>query len=257
MNTNNNQSDAIKEFKIIEGAINESEGIFLYNITKENYIILDGTWLAIWLLKSEDYYFVEINKNSRDINFEIKSWVSRYKVSIILNNEIICNWENSNKIISSYSINKLEQQKILYIDLDNVVVDFESAISLLEEEVLNKYKWRLDEVPWFFSIMKPIKHSVQTIEKLNSKFNIFFLSTAPWENFSAWSDKLLWIKQYFPIIWYKRLILSHHKNLNSWDYLIDDRTSNGAGLFLWEHIQFWCDWFITWQDVDNYLSTKY
>lgn len=54
------------------------------------------------------------------------------------------------------------------------------------------------------------------------------LSTAPWHNPSAWSDKVKWIQHYFGeekgSALYKRLILSHHKNLNQGDYLIDDRT---------------------------------
>ena len=56
------------------------------------------------------------------------------------------------------------------------------------------------------------------------KYHIYALSTAPWHNPSAWSDKVKWIQRYFGeekgSALYKRLILSHHKNLNQGDYLL-------------------------------------
>tara|TARA_B100000768_G_C11071672_1_gene286857 strand:- start:172 stop:372 length:201 start_codon:yes stop_codon:yes gene_type:complete len=59
---------------------------------------------------------------------------------------------------------------------------------------------------------------------------------------SSWKDKIDWIHKYFgkekEILLYKRLILSHYKNLNQADYLIDDRKTNGAGEFKGEFIRF-------------------
>jgi 5'(3')-deoxyribonucleotidase len=80
------------------------------------------------------------------------------------------------------------------------------------------------------------------------------LSTAPWDNPSAWTDNLLWIKQYLGSSAYKRLILSHHKNLNYGYYLIDDRTKNGADRFAGERIHFGTASFPDWKAVMNYLN---
>ena len=44
-------------------------------------------------------------------------------------------------------------KKILYIDLDNTLVDFQSGIDACTQEELEKYK--VDEVPGIFSRMKP------------------------------------------------------------------------------------------------------
>jgi len=52
---------------------------------------------------------------------------------------------------------------------------------------------------------------------------------------------------------YKRLILSHNKHLNIGDYLIDDRTANGAGQFRGEHIHFGSEKFPDWKAVLSYL----
>lgn len=54
---------------------------------------------------------------------------------------------------------------------------------------------------------------------------------SPWYNPSAWSDKLEWVKKYLGEVAYKRLILTHHKNLNKGDRLIDDSTKRGASEF--------------------------
>ena len=54
---------------------------------------------------------------------------------------------------------------------------------------------------------------------------------------------------------YKRLILTHHKNLNLGDYLVDDRTKNGADRFRGEHILFGSPQFPDWLAVTAYLRS--
>ena len=146
--------------------------------------------------------------------------------------------------------------KILYIDMDNVLVDFPSAFPHLDSDTLEKFKDNLDEVEGIFSLMTPIPKAIESVKFLSKHFDIYILSTAPWENPSAWSDKLLWIKKYLPEIGYKRLILSHNKHLNAGDYLIDDRTKNGVDRFKGEHIYFGNGQIKDWNDVLDYLCEK-
>ena len=47
----------------------------------------------------------------------------------------------------------MNKKKILYIDMDNVLVDFQSGIDQLDEETKKKYDGNLDEVPGIFSLM--------------------------------------------------------------------------------------------------------
>ena len=101
--------------------------------------------------------------------------------------------------------------------------------------------------------MKPLRGALEAFRKLSQKYDTYILSTAPWNNPTAWSDKLLWVKRYLGKYAYKRLILSHNKNLNFGDYLIDDRLANGAGDFKGELIQFGSEKFKTWEDVLDYL----
>lgn len=139
--------------------------------------------------------------------------------------------------------------------MDNVIVDFPSAFSKIEKDVFDKYEYK-DDIPNIFSLMEPMSGAVEGFKKLADVFDAYILSTAPWANPSAWSDKLEWVKKYLGEHAYKRLILTHHKNLNKGDYLIDDRTKNGASEFEGEFIHFGSEKFMNWDSVLKYLLPK-
>jgi len=128
--------------------------------------------------------------------------------------------------------------KIVYIDMDGVLVDFQSGIDSLSDNEKEIYEGRYDEVPGIFSKMMPKDGALKAFEKLSNSFEVYILSTAPWDNPSAWTDKLLWVKKYLGTQAHKKLILSHNKHLNAGDFLIDDRIANGADRFRGEHIYF-------------------
>ena len=145
--------------------------------------------------------------------------------------------------------------KIVYIDMDNVLVDFPSGIDRLETATAMEYEGRLDEVPGIFSLMDPMPGAIEAYNSIASVYDTYILSTAPWANPTAWSDKIEWVHQHlgFNGAAHKRLILSHHKHLNMGDYLIDDRPANGADKFTGEWIHFGQDPFSDWQAVTDYL----
>ena len=146
--------------------------------------------------------------------------------------------------------------RVLYVDLDNVLVDFPSARSRLAPETWVRYDGRRDEIPGIFSLMDPIPHAIEAYRELAALFDAYVLSTAPWGNPSAWSDKLVWVKRHLGETVYKRLILTHHKDLNRGDFLIDDRTKNGADKFQGKHILFGSPQFPDWPSVVRYLRRK-
>jgi len=143
--------------------------------------------------------------------------------------------------------------KILYIDMDNVLVDFPTGIARITDKQREEFDGRLDEVPGIFSLMDPMPSAIDSFHILASNFDTYILSTAPWENHTAWSDKVNWVKKYLGAPAYKRLILSHNKHLNAGDYLIDDRLKNGADRFKGEHIHFGTKKFPDWKSVCAYL----
>ena len=137
--------------------------------------------------------------------------------------------------------------------MDNVLVDFPTGIARITDSQRAEYEGRYDEVPGIFSLMDPLEGAIEAFHQLSAKYDTYILSTAPWENHTAWSDKLIWVKKHLGEPAYKRLILSHHKNLNAGDYLIDDRLKNGADRFAGEHIHFKTDGFPDWKSVCDYL----
>ena len=104
-----------------------------------------------------------------------------------------------------------------------------------------------------FGLMDPMEGAIEAYELLSEHFDMYILSTSPWGNDTAASDKVRWVKKYLGEVAYKRLILSHHKNLNKGDIIIDDRTKNGVDKFEGEHIHFGTDSFPDWKIVCDYL----
>ena len=145
--------------------------------------------------------------------------------------------------------------KRVYIDMDNVLVDFKSGIARLDESIRKQYPdEKLDEVPGIFALMDPMPGAIEAVHRLAEKYDVYILSTAPWKNPSAWADKVAWVTKYLNDVLEKRLILSHQKDLLKGDYLIDDSHKHGADTFEGEWIQFGRDPFPDWPAVLAYLG---
>lgn len=147
----------------------------------------------------------------------------------------------------------MERKKILYFDMDGVLVDFQSGINRLRPETIKEYEGRLDDVPGIFGLMDPKPGAIEAVGKLAGLYDVYILSTSPWKNPSAWADKLRFVQKYFPVVFHKRLILSHHKELLKGDYLIDDRPNHGADAFEGEWIQLGSERFPDWDSILGYL----
>lgn len=111
--------------------------------------------------------------------------------------------------------------------------------------------------------MPPLPGAIEAVKVLDEHFELYVLSTAPWDNPSAWQHKIEWIRKHFgasrpsptePSPFYKKVILSHHKHLNQGAYLIDDRAANGASDFDGEWIRFASDVYPDWESVVAHLT---
>jgi 5'-nucleotidase len=122
-------------------------------------------------------------------------------------------------------------KQIVYVDMDGVLVDFQSGIDRLADDAQAQYDGHYDDAPGIFALMDPKPDAIASYRELAGLFETYILSTSPWKNPSAWSDKVLWVQRYLGDVAHKRLILTHHKNLNAGDYLIDDRSNHGAESF--------------------------
>ena len=57
-------------------------------------------------------------------------------------------------------------------------------------QTLAEYAGREDDIPGIFGLMEPMPGAVESFLELAERFDVYVLSTAPWENPTAWSDKL-------------------------------------------------------------------
>lgn len=160
-------------------------------------------------------------------------------------------------------------KEIIFFDMDNVLVDFQSGLDRIAPEVMAKYgddgtgKPHYDDIPGLFSLMAPMPGAIDAVKKMaeSERFELYILSTAPWDNPSSWSDKLQWVKKHLDSnrpdgIFYKRLVLSHHKNLCAHNdaWLIDDRIAHGSEKFGEHFIHFGSERFPDWNAVLSHFN---
>lgn len=144
-------------------------------------------------------------------------------------------------------------RKRIYFDMDGVIVDFASGVAKLTDEEREQYKNNIDEAPGLFALMDPIPGAIEAVQLLAKRYDVYILSTAPWNNPTAASDKVEWVKKHLNGVFHKRVIITHHKELLIGDYLIDDRGKNGASEFKGEWIHFGSEQFPDWDAVLQHL----
>jgi len=159
-------------------------------------------------------------------------------------------------------------KKVLYVDMDETVANFkERMIELFPftEHIFNEEETYENGViiedcmfksPRMFRDLEPIEGAVESVLRLSEFYDIYFLSTPFWEVPESFMDKRHWLEEHFGDMCYKRLILSHRKDLSMGSYLIDDRLANGSEKFTGEHIHFDTKEFPNWEVVEAYLMAK-
>ena len=139
------------------------------------------------------------------------------------------------------------KKKIVYIDMDGVLVDFGKAIEdwfISHPHLEERYKTFPDHIQGLFRIAPPMKGAIEAVKKLyeSGKYELMIATSAPWGNPQSNSDKRFWIEDYFGDMFHKKMFITHRKDLLIGDYLIDDRVKNGAGEFSGELLRFGLDW---------------
>jgi len=157
----------------------------------------------------------------------------------------------------------MRNKKLLYLDMDGVVADFEKSVELLQPGIFNLPEEirgiSIDKIceknPDVFLHLEPIKDSIEHVHKLfdSNLFDIYFLSTPMWIVPSSFTDKRIWIEKHFDHKCLKRLILLHRKDLNLGDFLVDDRLTNGSESFTGYHIHFGTELFPDWKTTYDFL----
>jgi len=130
----------------------------------------------------------------------------------------------------------MKTSRVILVDMDGVIVDYNPTIHGTDNNV-------------DFLSLSPIAGAIEAVRGLISMgHDVFFATTAPWDNPSAWTAKRLWIEANLPEM-KKKIFMTHRKDMLMGGYLIDDRTANGAGEFKGTHIHFGQPGFPDWESV--------
>ena len=151
------------------------------------------------------------------------------------------------------------RRKIVYFDMDGVLVDFKSGLRKLGYPQDDDFPG--DEIEGVFDVMDPMPGALDAVRQLSAVFDVFILSTSPWSNPTALPGKLAWIKRFFggdeSNPFYKQVVFTHRKDLNVGDFLIDDRPEKrGAAQFMGELIHLGGPDFPDWPAVVAYLLER-
>jgi len=133
-------------------------------------------------------------------------------------------------------------KKIIYIDMDGVISDFDKAAK--EGGWTHRPDLKVD-----FRNLELVPGAQDALLRLNQDFDIFIATTPPWSRPDVWGEKREWIGEHFP--WLKRkMVLTHRKDLLIGDILIDDSRWRGQPDFQGDWL-----WFGTAQKVLDWPST--
>ena len=147
--------------------------------------------------------------------------------------------------------------KTIYFDMDGVLVDYAGGIDYASKYELNMVAGELARISGIFARLDPMPGALDAVHALSAKYECHVLSTAPWENSSAWTDKVNWIFKHFGSDinspFFQRINITHDKGMFTGDYLIDDRSKHGVLSFSGEWIEFGSEGFPDWQAVLGYL----
>lgn len=67
----------------------------------------------------------------------------------------------------------IRRKKRVFVDMDNVLVDFQSGLDLQSDEIKKEYEGRLDEIPGLFAEMKPMPGAIEAMHTLQEHFDLY------------------------------------------------------------------------------------
>ncbi len=143
--------------------------------------------------------------------------------------------------------------KLLYIDLDDTLLDFTGAYNKAKKE--NPQQNFPQSQYGFFANLIFKDGAMKAFNELEKYFDIWFLTAPSVKNPLCYTEKRISIEKNFGYDYCKKLIICEDKSLLKGDFLIDDRAfSNKQNLFEGELIHFGSERFPNWDSVVMYLK---
>ena len=142
--------------------------------------------------------------------------------------------------------------KIVYIDMDGVLCDFDSAFT--RDKKAHPDVAYPQSRKGFYTELKPIEGALEAMEVLLDAQNIdpYILTAPSLYNPLSYTEKRLWVEDHLGFEWVKRLIISPDKSLLQGDLLIDDHSEGrGQDRFAGKLIKFGSKTYPNWSAILN------
>ncbi len=146
---------------------------------------------------------------------------------------------------------------VIYIDMDDTIVDFISSYKKVKDETGLEYP---QSKVGFFEELPLIEGARDVILWLDSKdiFDVYILTAPSIKNKHCYTEKAISIENNFGHDMLNKLIISPNKGLNKGNYLIDDYIEGkGQENFEGELITIGSEKFKGWQEIKEYFKQKY
>ncbi len=148
-------------------------------------------------------------------------------------------------------------KEIVYIDMDDVLCDFGGAYRRAKQEspqiIFPQSQYG------FFTKLLPLPGAIESVKSLieSDIYDPYILTAPSIKNPLCYTEKRIWIEQYFGIEFVKKLIISPNKSLFLGRYLIDDNIEGkGQEGFTGEIIHFGSEHFPDWPAVMLFLESN-
>lgn len=151
------------------------------------------------------------------------------------------------------------------MDMDGVIADFDHAIKQYDpshghnnyEASFHKVNSICEQNPYIFHTLNAIDGAVESVKQLFPIYDVYFLTVPMWNLPDSFTGKRIWIHNHFGKDAEQRLILTHRKDLNIGDYLIDDSLRHGVDKFTGRHIHFGSEAFPDWDATLKHMLLEH
>ena len=145
--------------------------------------------------------------------------------------------------------------KIVYVDMDDVLCNYAKAH---QQALLKTPTMPYPQSQYgFFSQLEPMPDAIESFNKLLASllFEPYILTAPSIENPLCYTEKRVWVEQYFGLEVTNKLIICSNKGLLRGDMLIDDWThGRGQENFIGEIVEFCSAEFPSWKEVIKHLN---
>lgn len=158
--------------------------------------------------------------------------------------------------ISSIMISYSTRKPIIYVDMDDTIVEYTKAkeLAIEKDPGISFPQSQLD----FFRNLEPIRGAIEAIGQLEGLgYDVYILTAPSLENPLCYMEKRIWVENHLGVGWIRKLIISPNKGLLKGQYLIDDWTEGrGQENFEGELIHYGSTNFPDWTAVSKHFVSK-